>query len=112
MSDFLIDFLACAMLCSQLILAAEISNDKSEKLQTAIKIFAVVVFSLVLVWLLNINRQKIPLDKVEEAWNQYTDYCKENHISWSEYTFPEWLSGEDSAYDYDYDDYEYDFYPR
>ena len=49
-------------------------------------------FSLLNGWIMCVNQNKIPVETVSKEWNRYATHCKQEHISWSDLTFPEWLS--------------------
>lgn len=92
MSDFLCFVLASAMLYFFSLVPIEYAFGKSEKVKIRIICLVIVVFSIVNGWAMSVNQDKIPLDSVEKAWENYTNFCSEEHISWSDLTFPEWLS--------------------
>lgn len=80
----------------------EYAYSKTEKVRRNLIILIMIVFSIFNGWAMSINEKKIPIDSVEKEWNKYTIYCKENHISWSELTFPEWMSLEaEMLYEYE-----------
>ena len=70
----------------------EYAREKSKKVRVNLIIVITLAFSLFCAWTVGINEKKIPIDNVEKAWESYTEFCREQHISWSELTFPEWLS--------------------
>lgn len=92
MSDFLIFVLASAMLYFFSIVPIEYAFGKSEKVKTRLICLVIVVFSIVNGWLMYFNRNVLPLDAVDKEWDRYVAYCRQEHISWSDLTFPEWLS--------------------
>jgi hypothetical protein len=92
MSDFLIFVLASAMLYFFSIVPIEYAVGKSEKVKIRLICLVIVVFSIVNGWLMYFNRNVLPLDAVDKEWDRYVTYCRQEHISWSDLTFPEWLS--------------------
>jgi hypothetical protein len=56
----------------------------------------VILFGLVNAFVMNIKEKTLPLDVIDKEWDRYVDFCKQEHISWSDVTFPEWLSIEAS----------------
>jgi hypothetical protein len=92
MSDFLIFVLASAMLYFFSLVPIEYAFSKSEKVKICLICLVIVVFSIVNGWLMYFNQNILPLDAVDKEWDRYVEYCRQEHISWSDLTFPEWLS--------------------
>ena len=74
------------------LLPLEYAKDKSKRVCAMIYCLVIFGFSILNGWQMNINLNKIPVSSVEKEWKEYTLYCKEEHISWDELTFPEWLA--------------------
>lgn len=89
MGDFLILMLSAAMILFFVLAGIEYAKSKSSIILICL---VFIVFSAVFAWMITVNENKIPVEKVEKAWNEYAQECKEQHISWSELTFPEWLN--------------------
>lgn len=92
MADFLIFSFATAMLYFFSLVPIEYAFGKSQKTQGIIICLVVAVFSIVNGWLMYFNKNASPLDAVDKEWDMYVVYCRQEHISWSDLTFPEWLS--------------------
>lgn len=92
MSDFLGCVLASAMLYFSTLVPIEYAFSKSKKVQIRLIFLVLVVFSIVNGWLMYFNQNTLPLDIVDKEWDRYVVYCRQEHISWSDLTFPEWLS--------------------
>ena len=92
MSDILIFSFATAMLYSYSLLGIEYAKSKTEKVKIRLICLVIVVFSIFNGWLMYFNRNVLPLDAVDKEWDRYVAYCRQEHISWSDLTFPEWLS--------------------
>ena len=92
MGDFLLFFISSAMIYFCTLVPLEYAFRKSKKTQMCIIVLVTVVFSIVNGWVILVNQNKIPVDAVEKEWDRYTDFCRQEHISWSDLTFPEWLS--------------------
>ena len=56
---------------------------------------------------MSVNENKIPVEEVEKEWNRYVMFCKQEHISWSDITFPDWLSYGGVEWDMPEEYYEY-----
>lgn len=107
MSDFFIFFISSAMIYFCTLVPLEYAFRKSKKTQMCIIGLVAVVFSIVNGRVILVNQNKIPVDAVEKEWDKYVIYCRQEHISWSDLTFPEWLDL-DSEYDALYDEYYYE----
>lgn len=92
MSDFLIfAFITAFAYCFSLV-GIEQARKKSGKVRCILIVLIIAIFSVLNGWAMSINEDKIPIDFVEKEWDRYVIDCKQNHISWNELTFPEWLS--------------------
>lgn len=96
MSDFLIFVLSSAMLYFVSLVPIEYAFGESEKTKKYIISLVIVAFSILNGWLMYFNKSVLLLESVDKEWNKYVIYCREEHISWSDLTFPEWLSLEAS----------------
>lgn len=96
MSDFLLNIVLTAWKYC-VFLAAIFSLKKAPK---DVRIFLIcsiiILFSVLNAWVININLKTLPLDVIDREWNKYVNFCRQEHISWSDLTFPEWLSIEGS----------------
>ena len=92
MSDILWFAYSSAIICCGVLWCIEYARSKPKNIKYPLIGLIILVFSLLNGWLMNVNQNKLPLDAVESKWNEYADYCRQEHISWSEITFPEWLS--------------------
>ena len=52
----------------------------------------IILFSVLNAWVMSIKENTLPLEVIDKEWGEYVDYCRQEHISWSELTFPDWLS--------------------
>ncbi len=91
MSDILWFAFSTAVLYCFSLVGIEYARDKTKKVRVFLTSFIIVVFSIVNGWIINVNFKKIPVTSIEKEWCNYTAFCKEEHISWNELTFPEWL---------------------
>ena len=94
MSDFLIFSLVSAFAYSISLLAIKYAKGKTKKVKHRLICLIVLAFSLWNGWAMSVNQNTLPLEVVEKEWNRYVVYCRQEHISWSDLTFPEWLSTE------------------
>lgn len=92
MSGFLFFVLASAMLYFFSLVPIEYAFSKSKKVKIRLICLVIVVFSIVNGWAMYFNHNVLPLGAVDKEWDRYVDYCRQEHISWSDLTFPEWLS--------------------
>ncbi len=92
MMDFLVLMLITAILLFFALVGIEYASSKSKRTRIFLVCSIILAFSTLNAWVITINQNKIPIDSVEKAWNDYTEECREQHISWNELTFPEWLS--------------------
>ena len=92
MSDYLWYVVGTAMLYLYSLVPLSYASDKSKKTKRFIIGLVVLVFSLGNGWIMSVNENKIPVEEVEKEWNRYVMFCKQEHISWSDITFPDWLS--------------------
>lgn len=76
----------------------EYAKDKPKKVRRFLTCSIIIAFSLLTTWTIKINECKIPIEAVEKEWRKYVSYCHDEHISWNELTFPEWLNIEASEY--------------
>ncbi|MBQ4556560.1 MAG: hypothetical protein IJA60_02805 [Clostridia bacterium] len=91
MMDFLILMLITAILLFFVLVGIEYASSKSKRTRIFLVYSIILAFSALNAWVITVNQNKIPIDSVEKAWNDYTKECREQHISWNELTFPEWL---------------------
>lgn len=96
MSDVLWFAFATAISYCISLLCIEYANRKPKDIKTILISLIVLAFSLQNGWAMSVNQNKIPVEAVEKEWNRYVVYCRQEHISWSDLTFPEWLSIEAS----------------
>lgn len=96
MSDFLINAIVIGAVYLFSLLGISYAANKSKKIRIAVIAAVTVAFSFYVAAAAIIGTKRIPTNVVEKEWKRYTEYCKENHISWGEYTFPEWLEVETS----------------
>ncbi len=96
MSDFLLYVIVTGMLYLVSLCCVIYALEKTGKTKVALIATITIVFSVIIAFGLHVRENAIPLDAVEKQWKRYTAFCKENHISWSDCTFPEWLN-----YEYD-----------
>lgn len=96
MSDFISNtFCAVWMYC--VVLAGIVGLKKAPKDVRIILIsLMIILFGLVNAFVMNIKEKALPLDVIDKEWDRYVVFCKEQHISWNDLTFPEWLSIEAS----------------
>lgn len=92
MSDFFIYAFSTAVVYFFSLVGIEYAYSKSRKVRLFLVCTIITAFSLFNGWVINVNKNRIPISSVEKAWNEYTTYCKEEHISWNELTFPDWLA--------------------
>ena len=92
MSDILIFSFATAMLYSYSLLGIEYAKSKTKKVKKCLICFIILAFSILNGWALSVNQNILSLDAVHKEWDRYVVYCRQEHISWSDLTFPEWLS--------------------
>lgn len=92
MNDIIINAIAMAIAYLISLAGMEYAASKGGKVKILLIILIITVFSLFGGWAIAFNENKIPIDAVEKEWKRYTIYCREEHISWNEITFPEWLS--------------------
>ena len=96
MSDFLVNTLMFGAVYLFSLLGISYARIKPKKIQIAIIAIVTIAFSLYMATIMQIGINRIPIDTIEKEWKRYTTHCEENHISWSEYTFSEWLGVEAS----------------
>jgi len=96
MSDFILNtFCTVWMYC--VVLAGIVSLKKAPKDVRIILIaLMIILLGLINAFVMNIKEKTLPLDVIDKEWDRYVDFCKQEHISWSDLTFPEWLSIEAS----------------
>ena len=92
MTDFLYFSFASAILYFISLVVIYYAYGRTKKIKLFLICLVVVTFGIFNGWAMSVNQDKIPLDSVEKAWENYTNFCSEEHISWSDLTFPEWLS--------------------
>lgn len=92
MSDFFGFSLASAMLYFVSLVVVDYAYRKTKKTKQFLVCLVLVAFSILNGWMLCVNQNKIPVEAVSREWNRYATHCKQEHISWSDLTFPEWLS--------------------
>lgn len=85
-------FIASAMLYFFSLVPISYALEKTEKTKRYIICLIIIAFGIVNSFVITLIQNQISVDAVEKEWNKYTDYCRQEHISWSELTFPEWLS--------------------
>lgn len=92
MSDFFGNTVSTAwMFC--LFLAGMFSiKQTSKKFRIFLICSIIILFSVFNAWIMNIKENTLPVEAVEKEWNRYVMFCKQEHISWNDITFPEWLS--------------------
>lgn len=96
MSEFLLNVILTAWIYC-LTLAGIFSLKKAPKDVRIVLICSIIIlFSIFNAWVINIKEKTLPLDVIDREWNRYADFCRQEHISWSDLTFPEWLSLEAS----------------
>jgi hypothetical protein len=81
------------------LLCVEYANSKPKDIKIILISLIVLAFSIWNGWAMNVKQNTLSLDAIEQEWERYVSYCKEEHISWSDLTFPEWLSVEASEWD-------------
>ena len=96
MSDFFITVLLSAMLYFVSLVPIEYANSKTKKTKINIACLVAVAFGILSWWVMNINKNTLHLEAIDKEWDRYVVYCRQEHISWSDLTFPEWLSLEAS----------------
>lgn len=96
MSNYLLNVIASALAYFFSLLGIGYAFSKAGKIKAGITFAVIIAFSLYNGWALKLCEDRIPIDAVEEAWVRYAEYCREEHVSWSDLTFPEWLSIEAS----------------
>ena len=96
MSNFLCFTLVTALVYLFSLVGIGYANSKSKKVRTCLVCLIILAFSVWNGWAMSANNDKVPISSVEKAWGEYTNYCKEEHISWNELPFPEWLVAEAS----------------
>lgn len=96
MSDFFISVLLSAMLYFVSLVPIEYAYSKTKKTKIKLICLVAVVFGILNGWIMSVNENKLPLKVVNKEWDRYVSYCRQEHISWSDLTFPEWLSLEAS----------------
>ena len=79
-----------------LVKAIHMSVYKTKNTRRFLILLIIVAFSIYSGFAMSVNQNKIPVEAVEREWNRYVVYCRQEHISWSDLTFPEWLSIEAS----------------
>lgn len=99
MSDFLCFSCVTAIAYFISLLVLEYANSKEKKARQILICLVVIVFSFWNGWAMKCNQDVLPLEAVDKEWERYVIYCKQEHISWSDLTFPEWLLVEDSQWD-------------
>ena len=92
MSDFLIFAFSTATLYFVSLLGIEYANGKTKKVKNRLICLIIVVFSIINGWVMYINQNKLPIETVDREWDRYVIFCRQEHISWSDITFPEWIS--------------------
>ncbi len=92
MSDFFVSVLLSAMLYFISLVPIEYAYSKTEKTKINLICLVAVTFGIVNGWMMSVNENKLPLETVDKEWDRYVIYCRQEHISWSDLTFPEWLS--------------------
>lgn len=96
MSDFFISVLLSAMLYFISLVPIEYAYSKTKKTKINLICLVAIVFGIVNGWIMSVNENKLPLEAVNKEWERYVIYCRQEHISWNDLTFPEWLSLEAS----------------
>lgn len=91
MPDFLLFTFISAFAYFVSLLGLEYANGKTKKVKHRLICLIILVFSLWNGWALSVNQNILPLEVVDKEWDRYVIYCKQEHISWSDLTFPEWL---------------------
>lgn len=97
MADFLSFVFATVMAYLFSLAGVEYAQGKSKKTRRILICLITLAFSIINGWMMYINLNTISINEVDKAWRRYTTYCRQEHISWNEITFPEWLSIEASS---------------
>lgn len=71
-------------------------NIESKELRIIIFCLVIIVFSLLNAYLLYNQLHTLSIEDIENAWKEYVEYCSDQHVSWNEFTFPEWASSQAS----------------
>ena len=92
MSDFISNTLLTAWIYCLFLAGIFSVRQASKNIRIFLICLIIILFSVFNAWVMNIKEKTLPLEAVDKEWNRYVIYCREEHISWSDLTFPEWLS--------------------
>ena len=92
MSDFFWNAVSTAWIYCLSLAGIFSIKQTSKKVRIFLICSVIILFSVFNAWVMSIKEKTIPLGAVDKEWEMYVVYCRQEHISWSDLTFPEWLS--------------------